>query len=161
MLSLPLPNSWLQINISLASLTMKRMWVGAQHPCLPLCPIPAPDGLRRRRKSYSSPALLPTSFQHPTGPLTQDLIPGQNQVLWPTWADVLDLISPSAVWASWGVEPAPVCTSPICPVPSTSSPQGKKASCCPGQLPVTSAAPVVQGPMAAAWRSASAGLHHA
>jgi len=43
--------------------------------------------------------------------------PGQNQVPWPTWADVLGLISPSPPWASWGMEPAPVCTSPMNPGP--------------------------------------------
>lgn len=51
--------------------------------------------------------------------------------------------------------------APCTPVPSTCSPQGREASCCPGRLPIPVAVPVVPGPTAAAWRSARAGLHHA
>ena len=91
----------------------------------PSMPPPAPDGLRKRRNSSSSPAFLPASFQHPAGSLTQDQTPRQNQVPWPTWADVLSLISPSPIWASWGVEPAPVCASPVCPCPINMFPTGQ------------------------------------
>lgn len=98
-----------------------------QHPCAPLCPLPALDGLRKRRKPSPS-ALLPASF-------AQDQSLGQNQVPWPTWADGLSLTSPPPLWASGGEEPAPACTSPMYPCPINMFPTGQGSLLLPRPAP--------------------------